>query len=321
MLVAVISGSTPTQAAELAEELKACPDRIIYETCPDGNWELFTVAADGSSPANLTNTPRINELYPHVSPDGARIAFVVDESEGPAKVRNVYLMNADGSGRTLVAKNARQECWKADGSELAYLKGESDDFNYTDYATKGIWFFDPAAGKHRQHPNHELMHLYNPCWSPDGRWFVSTIHAGMGYRHGILAIEADGPGVYDLGIPGCRPDVSPDGKKVAWGASDWALSVGDLDFSGPKPQVKNVRNIVTSQKPMKIYHVDWSPDGRYVAFSRGPETKLMGRVPEIVGVKAKGWDICVADAAATNRWMPITGDGNCNKEPDWVPVR
>ncbi len=322
LLVAVgtLAGSVAL-AEELSAELKGYAHRIVYETYREGNWELLAVNADGSEPVNLTATPEVNELHPHVSPDGMKISFVVDETEGASKIRNVYYMNLDGSGRTQVAKNARQQCWNGDGTVLAYLKGESDEFTYTDYATKGVFFHDLPSGEHRSHPNRDLHHLYNPCWSPDGKWFIATVHAGMGYRHGILAVEADGMGVYNLEIPGCRPDISPDGKKVAWGPSDWALRVGDLDMSGPQPKVVNARDIVTSEKPMKIYHVDWSPDGRYVAFSRGPATKRMGRIPEIVGVRAEGWNICVADAEATNRWMPITADGNCNKEPDWVPAR
>ena len=41
---------------------------------------------------------------------------------------------------------------------------------------------------------------------------------------------------------------------------------------------------------------------------------------EIVGAAAKGWDIYVADASDLNRFVRITTDGNCNKEPDWVPA-
>ena len=306
-------------ADDLAAELKGYPHKIIYETYQDGNWELFVAAADGSEKANLTRTPDVHELYPHASPDGTKIALVVDESEGGSKRRNVYIMSRDGTERKRVATNARQQCWNGDGTKLAYLKGESDRFTYTDYATKGIFVYHPATDEDRQHPNRELYHLYNPCWSPDGKWFVATVHAGMGYRHGMLAIEAEGTGVHSLEIPGCRPDISLDGKRIAWGPSDWALRVGYLDFSGAKPKVINARDVVTSPKPMKVYHVDWSPDGKYVAFSRGPENKIMGRIPEIVGVPAKGWDICVADAAATNRWIAVTTDGHCNKEPDWVP--
>ena len=31
-----------------------------------------------------------------------------------------------------------------------------------------------------------------------------------------------------------------------------------------------------SQEPIEVYHVNWSPDGRYVAFSRGPHGKSLG---------------------------------------------
>ncbi len=309
------------RADELSNELRDVPHKIVCETWKEDNWELFAMRADGSKPVNLTRTPDRHELYPHVSPDGSQICFVSDEGEGTAKVRNVYFMNIDGTNRTLVAKNARQPCWKADGSAIAYLKGESDGFTYTDYATKGIVIYDLTTGQHKEHPNKEIHHLYNLCWSPDGKWFLATVHAGMGFRHAMLAIPADGMEIHDLDIPGCRPDISPDGAKVAWGPSDWALRIGDLDFSGPKPKVTGARDVVTSAKPMKIYHIDWSPCGKYVTYSRGPAAKRMGRIPEIVGVRAAGWDIYVADAAGTNRFLRLTTDGDCNKEPDWFPVR
>jgi Tol biopolymer transport system component len=310
----------PAAAADLAGELKGVAHKIVYETWQGDNWELFVASADGSQAMNLTKTPGIHELYPHVSPDGKKICFVCDEGEGTAKIRNVYYMNLDGTGRTLVATNARQPCWKADSTAIAYLKGEFEKFSYTDYATNGIVVYDLATGRHREHPNTQLRHLYNLCWSPDGKWFLATVHAGMGYGHAILAIEADGPKVFDLKIPGCRPDISPDGKRIAWGPDDWVLRVGDLDTTGPQPKVTNARDVVTSAQPMKVYHIDWSPDGKYVTYSRGPAKKRLGLIPEIVGVRAEGWDIYVADPAETNRSIQITRDGNCNKEPDWVPV-
>ena len=319
--IAITWSSAVPAADDLALELKAVKHKIVFETFWDGNWELFTHNADGSNAVNVTRTPAVNELYPHASPDGSKVCFVVDQGEGASKTRNVYYMNMDGSGRKLVATNARQPCWKIDGSVIAYLKGEFEKFSYRDYATKGIHLYELQTGQHRQHPNGAAIHhLYNPCWSPDGKWFVTTVHAGMGFKHAILAIEAEGKQVVNLKIPGCRPDISPDGKRVAWGPSDWALRVADLDFSGPTPKVINVRDVITSKKPMKVYHIDWSPDGKYVAFSRGPAQKRLGLVSEIVGVRAEGWNICVADANATNRWVQITTDGQCNKEPDWVFV-
>jgi dipeptidyl aminopeptidase/acylaminoacyl peptidase len=229
-------------------------------------------------------------------------------------------MNLDGTGRTKVAANAREACWSADASAIAYLGAEFDRFTYTDYATKGMFIYDLKTGEHRQHPNQELYHLYNLCWSPDGKWFVATVHGGMGYKHAILAIEANGPRVFNLDIPGCRPDFSPDGRSIAWGPSDWALDVGELDFSSGTPRVTNRRHVVTSAKPIKVYHAEWSPDGRLLAFSRGPTGTGLGPAVEMIGVEAQGWDLCVADASALDRWQPITTDGASYKEPDWVPV-
>ncbi len=316
----LLSSSGAARAEDLALELKSVPYKIVYETWQNDNWELFVVSADGKEARNLTQTPDVNELYPHASPDGTKICFVCDEGRGSSKVRNVYVMKIDGTDRQLVARNARQPCWKPDSSAIAYLKGEVEQFSYTDYATKGVWIYDLATGRHRPHPNKDLYHLYNLCWSPDGKWFVSTVHAGMGYEHAIIAFQADGTAVYNLEIPGCRPDISPDGKHIAWGASDWVLRVGDLDFSQQAPRVVNARDVVTSDKPNKIYHVDWSPDGKYIAYSRGPDRKILGLIPEIVGAKARGWNIGVADATQTNRTIMITSDGNCDKEPDWIPL-
>jgi len=310
-------------AARAALKLSEIPYRIVYETFRDGNWELFSVKADGSDPVNLTKTPDVNELYPHVSPDGTKVCFVVDEYEKDAKdpkTRGAWLMNLDGTGRRKVADGIREACWKGDGTALALLPLEFEKFTYEDYSTKGVRFYDVATGRLTDHPNKDLFHLYNLCWSSDGKWFVATVHGGMGFKHSILAFEVDGMKVHDLKIPGCRPDLSPDGKKIAWGASDWDLFVGDFDVSGPVPVVKNRRAVVRSAEPVKVYHIDWSPDGKYVAFSRGPERKNLRGAPEMIGLRAEGWNICVADAEKTNVWVQITSDGNSNKEPDWAPV-
>jgi Tol biopolymer transport system component len=308
-------------AAEPALDMKSVADRIVYETFQDNNWELFLCNADGSNAANLTRTPNTHEMYPHVSPDGTKLTFLSDEGEGAKKSRNLYLMNMDGTGRTLVARNARDQCWSGDGKKLAYLRGEFAEFTIKDYATRQLVIYDLATGQHREHPNPDLHHLYNLCWAPDGKWFVATVHGGMGFSHAILAIEADGKRVVNLKLPGCRPDLSPDGKKIAWGASDFVLRAGDFDTTGPEPKVTNLRDLVTSAKPIEVYHVDWSPDGKYVAYSRGPSHKKLGPAPEMIGAMAEDWNICVADAHATNRFIELTKDGRCNKEPDWAPAR
>ncbi len=327
MLVAPVAEEpAPAQGEEtskLLEALRTYPHRIVTESFRDGNWELYVQNADGSNPVNLTKTPDLDELYPKVSPDGTKICFACDEGKDEAKVRNLYVMNMDGTERRKIATNGREPCWKADGTAVAYLPGEFEKFTYSDIATKGLRIYDLATGRTREHPNAAIHHLYTLNWSPDGKWFVATVHGGMGFKHGILALEAEGNGVFDLKLGGCRPDLSPDGKRIAWGNGDFAIGIADLDFSTGTPRALNPRNAVESKDPMETYHVDWSPDGKYVAFSYGPKFKkksLKGLLPEFPGVEAPDWNLCVADASKKNVWVALTTDGKSNKEPDWAPA-
>ncbi len=308
---------TPYPKSEL--NLKEIPFRIVYETYRKTNgrenWELYLINADGSNPVNLTRTPDVDELYPHASPDGTKICFVVDELLRNKKVRNVYYINIDGTGRLKVADNARQPCWNPDSKTIAYLKGEFTRYTIKDYATTGIFFYDIDTQKHRGHRNKSLYHLYNISWSPNGNWFLATVHGGMDFKHANLAIKADSTDVYDLtkfGVKGCRPDFSLVGNKITWGLTDWDLCMANINFASSAPQVTDVRRVIKCRKEYEVYHTDFSPDGKYIAFSYGL------KATEMVGGKAPGWNICVSDM--TGKWVEITRDGNHNKEPDWVPI-
>ena len=322
-------------------ELKEIPFKIVYETYRKTNGkencELYLINADGSNPVNLTNTPDVDEMYPHVSPDGTKICFVTDErierrprfgfplrggarrtqNRNPrTKVRSVYYMNINGTGRVKVAGNARQPCWSPDGKSIAYLKAEFDRYSTREYATSELLIYDIQTRKHKEHPNKNLHHIYATCWSPDANWFLAAVHGGMGYSDAILAFEANGTRVFDLGqwgVKGCRPDLRFDGKKMTWGETDWNLCVADIDLTSRTPRVTNIREVVICLRAAKVYHVDFSPDGKYIAFSHGPF-----KGGQQVGGKAKGWNICIGDMKG--KWVKITTDGNHNKEPDWVPI-
>ena len=309
----------PSPSSEI--NLKDIPFKIVYETlCQtngEENWELYIMSADGSNQINLTRSPDLDEMYPHASPDGTRLCFVVDEGTNRRnKTRSVYYMNIDGSNRTLVAKNARQPCWSPDGKSIAYLRAEYERYSTREYATSELIIYDLETGQHRPHPNTTLHHMYAICWSPDGKWFLGVVQGHTTMSDAILALKTDGTEVFDLeswGVKGCRPDLRYDSKKLAWGETDWDLCMADIDLSGSAPRVYNIHKIVKCLHIAKIYHVDFSPDGKYIAFSFGPSSG-----GQQVGGKAKGWNICISDLSG--KWVKITTEGNHNKEPDWVPL-
>ena len=309
----------PNEKSEI--DLKAIPFKIIYETFreTDGkeNWELFLINADGSNATNLTRTPDLDEMCPHASPDGTKICFVTDEKKAKSKVRNVYYMNIDGTGRVKVAEHARQPCWSPDGKTIAYAKDEYERYTTRRYGTKGLFFYDIETGRHKQHPNKNLHHLANICWSPDGKWFVAFVSGGMGFAHNIIAFGVNGTRVFDLktkyGVSGCTPDLSSDGRTIGWGESSEAdVFVADIDLTLSIPRVADVHGVAQCEAGNNVNHTDFSPDSRYVAFAYGPN------VDYSVGVKAPGWNICVSDLSG--KWVQITTDGKHNKEPDWVPI-
>jgi len=306
---------TPLPASEL--DLAAVPFRIVYESLRDtdgrSNWEIFIVNADGSNMTNLTNTPDVDEHYPHASPDGTKILFVAIEREGRDIVsRGAHYMNVDGTGRTEVADNAYQPTWSGDGKSIAYLPGEYSRLRSSMTSNKGLMLYDLETQTTREHPEEDLRMLYNLTWSPDGDWFIATSRRG---RRGNILFSAEEDGIRELSIQGCRPDISPDGTQIAWGRTDHELRIGSFDPSSRDDNVVDQTPVVAVDRDEKVYHVDWSPDRNYLAFSHGSS-----RGGQAVGQKASGWNISVYDIAA-GKWAHITTDGNHNKEPDWVPVR
>lgn len=337
----LVAGASPHHggATSLAAKLRSYGHKILWERYVDGNWEIFAMNADGSHKVNLTKTPHRNEHYPQISPDGRKIAFSVDEGEGRDAVRSLWVMDITGRHPRKLVDHAREPFWAPDSKTIGYLPQEYPKFDVMDFYTSGMCFYHLDTGVIERHPNSaNLRHLYNPCFSSNGKWIVATVHAGMGFSHTILLIEAHGSRIIDLKIPGCRPNLSPDGKHIAWGPGDHELAVAPIDLSAQTPVV-GPWSLHIKDDVNKIYHISFSPDGRYVAFSRGPDgegdlTKpgTFAAAAEIVGVHARGWNICVVpthgassivdlQVASPSDFAQLTTDGESNKEPTWTGVR
>ena len=334
LLGAALFAATAQAEPAFRERLSSQPFKIAYETYANDNWEIFVMNADGSSPVNLTQTPKEHEHYPQVSPDGTKICFSVDDGEGREAVRSLWVMDSDGRNRKKLVDSAREPFWSPDGKVIGFLPQEFPKFNVMDYYTKGMSFYDLAAGRIEPHPNStNLHHLYNPSFARNGKWIVSTVHAGMGFKHAILAIERYGTNIVNLHIPGCRPCLSPDGKQIAWGSGDHEVVAAPIDLDSDSPKVGEWR-LRIQDKTNETYHVDWSPDSRYLSLSRGHASKgdptkagTFLAACEIVGVFAPGWDLCAVPAdregivdlnhAGDAEFFMLTTNGFSNKESAW----
>jgi Tol biopolymer transport system component len=89
--------------------------RIAFLSGRDGNADIYTMMADGSSPTRITNTP-MYEQEPAWSPDDTQLAYAISSTSG------FFIQNIDGGAPQPVASqgDVGTISWASNGTRLAY---------------------------------------------------------------------------------------------------------------------------------------------------------------------------------------------------------
>src|SRR3990170_1838494 len=103
VLAVLAPGPNPVESA-----FPGTNGKIAFESDRDGNYELYTMNADGSGQTNLTNNAAY-DTHAVWSPDGMKIAFTSDRDGN----YDVYVMNANGSGQTNLTNNGAFDAYPA----------------------------------------------------------------------------------------------------------------------------------------------------------------------------------------------------------------
>ncbi|HEX8474972.1 MAG TPA: Calx-beta domain-containing protein [Pyrinomonadaceae bacterium] len=173
--------------------------KIVYVASSFGAiHSLVVVNADGTGQARTVTTTRGNggDVDPAWSPDGSRIAYVGNEFEPPDSARAarsyLYVINADGSGKTRIAEvylpsgtaprpSLGGAAWSPDGTRLSYTSNRDGN--------PEIYVVNAAGGNPARLTDNPAQDTL-PVWSPDGARIAFT-STRDGNRE-IYVMNADG---------------------------------------------------------------------------------------------------------------------------------
>jgi Tol biopolymer transport system component len=260
--------------------------RIAFDLSPDGRTvafdllaQIWLLPANGGQAKAVTDAVHspAEDIDPSFSPDGKWIAFVGRRPGG----RGLWLLPAGGGAMRRLTEaespySDPEPAWSPDSSKLAFVRRGT------------LLTLDVASGSTTEVRVDGLSKgpVRSPAWSPDGRR-IAFVHGsaseplGIGPDPGgrLYAVPAEGgettpmlPDVTSLS----RPAWSPDGKRLAYFASDAGegpqLWVADL--------AQQTRQRVEVDGELETRRLRWFPDGHallHVADGRLWRADLEGR--------------------------------------------
>jgi len=188
---------------------------LVYATgAGEGKHELVWVTRDGKAQPVDPDWQGGDFTFPALSPDGKRLAITRTPGGQPVDIWIKRLDRGSSIRLTLDGKDNYGSGWTPDGRSVTYSSA----------STTGVLWTKRADGSAQAVMQlHEKWDLYNPRWSPDGKWLIFQTAVGSPGRADILGFR---PGVDSAPVPlvaskssDMSPAISPNGRWLAY-ASD-----------------------------------------------------------------------------------------------------
>jgi TolB protein len=230
--------------------------------------QVFTIGADGSGLAQLTNVASDQAAgAPDWSPDGGQIVYESNESGGFA----IWSMDADGGHQKQLTDESGFEdflpSWSPDGKSIIFSRcGEPFGF---------IAFCDIDVMNAHGGGVHTLLsagHWNNVRaeYSPDGSRIAFSSDRG-GLQSAVWVMNADGTQLHRLTPPRLRafwPDWRPSGKRILF-SNNCCLPHSTL--WSVRPDGRRLRQVTHVPARLDNAFGSYSPDGKRIVsfFSKG----------------------------------------------------
>ena len=236
--------------------------RIAFASNQDGDYEIYTMNADGSDVMQLTNND-IPDSDPNWSPDGLQIVFVSFTSP---TTRELRIMDADGgNNRSFLPSSTDnfQPEWSLDSSRIAFISFQSGSPNIFTVHPDGSNLTQITFGQ----GNIEGSNFHQPTWSPDGQYLAYL----MGELGGSVPGSHDSFGLYTIDMNTLSSTTLPVGP--SYNNVNWSPDGQTIIFAGISliEAVQAVNSDGTNYRTISDSFVSqnnpaWSPDGQQIVF-------------------------------------------------------
>ena len=230
---------------------------IAFSTTREGNYEIYSMSPAGAlnTPANLSSHLG-HDIHPAWSPDGARIAFASDRDGG---ANEIYVMQADGTGKTRLTTNAAQDwepTWSPDGTKIAFRSERTGGSDI--YSMSAVDANSDGEGDNMTRLTLTTEEELGPDWSATGR-IAFTRHGSTSIDLWTMAADGSDQVAVSGGEAAADPSWSPDGTKLLFlGTTPQELRT--IPAAGGSATVLNVGGMVP-------FGGEWSPDGTAIVLS------------------------------------------------------
>jgi len=179
---------------------------IVYASDQDGNWEIYTINADGTEATNLSNNPA-EDWSPNWSPDRTYIAFHTNRDGN----YEIYRMDANGSNLVNLTNNSAIDArpsWSPDGTKIAFTSDRDGNFE--------IYVMN-ADGSEQTRITNNTAEDTNPAWSPDGKYIIfDSKRDGNAEIYTINVDTLQSTRLTTNSADDSAPAWSPDGTKIVF---------------------------------------------------------------------------------------------------------